>query len=355
MENDGIVIPAVMYWVWAAPLFFGGVFAWRYWRDKCRLSNGLWFSAMFYSLLAALAVTILGTNNGLLIGVSLVAFVGVLVLIGVVFALQAFLLLWNAWIVWRREQHTLANMLTLLLGLGILLLPVVNHLAGRFLPQPVDTFLVAFTNLFILYVGFWFYNYLTMLVVYQFNHPKWRQDYIIVLGAGLLNGDEVSPLLQQRINRGLKFYHRQLAKTGHPAKMIFSGGQGPDETKPEGQAMLEYALSQGLPVADGLAETQSRTTFENLKFSRALMAAEDATAPRAIFVTNNYHTLRAGMIARQVGLKMDGVGSRTAGFFLPNAVLREYIAIFVKNKRWHAVAIVGIFLLSLAIAWPFSH
>jgi len=188
-----------------------------------------------------------------------------------------------------------------------------------------------------------------MLVIYQFNRPRLRQDYIIVLGAGLLNGDEVSPLLAQRIMRGLKFYQKQQRRTGHPAVMIFSGGQGGDETVPEGQAMLNYAISQGLPAKDGWAETKSTTTLENMRFSKALIDQGQVKAPRTIFVTNNYHTFRAGMFAKQAGLTADGIGARTARFFLPDAIIREYIAIFMKHKWWHAAATVALLILSVAV------
>jgi len=211
--------------------------------------------------------------------------------------------------------------------------------------------MTIFPNLVIFYVAFWFYNYLTMLVIYHFNQPRLRQDYIIILGAGLLNGDEVSPLLAQRIMRGLKFYQKQQRRTKHPAVMIFSGGQGSDETVPEGQAMLDYAVAQGLPVEAGWAETKSTTTLENMRFSKKLIDQGSVKAPRTIFVTNNYHTFRAGMFAKQAGLKADGIGARTARFFLPDAIIREYIAIFMKHKWWHTAATVGMLILSLAMIW----
>lgn len=44
-----IDIPVIWYWVWVIPVVLGGIFTWRYQADKCRLSNGLWFSAAFYS------------------------------------------------------------------------------------------------------------------------------------------------------------------------------------------------------------------------------------------------------------------------------------------------------------------
>jgi len=340
-----------VYWFWLVPASFGVIFSWRYWHDKVRLSNGLWFSLFFYSFLTMLAITILGTNNHPLIMVCGAIFIGFILLLGVLFFLQAFLLLWNAWIMWRHESHTLANMLTLILGLAILFLPFVGSAIGNRVPPTVNTFMTIFPNLVIFYVAFWFYNYLTMLVIYQFNHPRLRQDYIIILGAGLLNGDEVSPLLAQRIMRGLKFYQKQQRRTKHPAVMIFSGGQGSDETVPEGQAMLDYAVAQGLPAEAGWAETKSTTTLENMQFSKKLIDQGAVKAPRTIFVTNNYHTFRAGMFAKQAGLKADGIGARTARFFLPDAIIREYIAIFMKHKWWHAAATVGMLILSLAMIW----
>lgn len=342
-------VPMVAYWFWLVPIVFGVIFSWRYRRDKVRLSNGLWFSLFFYSFLTLLAMTILGTNNHPLIIVCGTIFIGFILLLGVLFFLQAFLLLWNAWIMWRHESHTLSNMLTLILGIAILVLPFVASAIGNRVPQPVNTFMTIFPNLVILYIAFWFYNYLTMLVIYQFNHPRLRQDYIIVLGAGLLNGNEVSPLLAQRIMRGLKFYQKQQRRTAHPAIMIFSGGQGGDETIPEGQAMLDYAISQGLPVEAGWAETKSTTTLENMRFSKALIDQGPVEKPRTIFVTNNYHTFRAGMFAKQAGLKADGLGARTARFFLPDAIIREYIAIFMKHKWWHAAATVTLLILSVAV------
>ncbi|MGY5263385.1 ElyC/SanA/YdcF family protein [Lactiplantibacillus plantarum] len=323
--NDAAVwvpVPAMFYWGWLVPLIFGTIFGWRYHRDKVRLGNGIWFSLFFYSFLTMLAITILGSNIHWLIIISGTLFVLLILLIGLIFTLQAFLLLWNAWIMWRHESHTLANMLTLYLGLAILILPFLGNLLSSHVPQPVSYFLTVFPNLVIFYLGFWFYNYLTMLTIYQFNWPRLRQDYIIVLGAGLLDGDRVSPLLGQRIMRGLRFYQKQQRKTHHRAVMIFSGGQGGDETVLEGQAMLEYAIAHG-PVKN----------------------------PRTIFVTNNYHTFRAGMFAKQAGLKADGIGARTARFFLPDAIIREYIAIFVRNKWWHAVAMLGILIVSLLLTW----
>ncbi|WP_125588115.1 YdcF family protein [Companilactobacillus jidongensis] len=351
-QQAWVPIPAVLYWLWLIPIFFGISFGVAYHHEKRRLSNGIWFNLFLYSFLPVTAMTILGTDNHPLIIVSVAIFVIFLLFVGVAFALQALLLLWNAWIVWKRESHSLANMLTLVLGIAILILPFFSGWLSTHLPALAVEYITLTVNFILFYVLFWFYNYLTMLVLYQFNHPKYNQDYIIVLGAGLLNGDQVSPLLGQRIDRGLTFYRKQIKKTGKIAKMIFSGGQGGDEKIPEGTAMLSYALKQGLPKTDGLAEVESTNTYQNMIYSKKIIDEDnDNNDSKAIFVTNGYHTFRAGMVAKQAGLKADGIGAHTAKFFLPNAIIREYIAIFMRNKYWHAAAIVLIVIGSGVLTW----
>lgn len=350
-------IPVEAYWLWLIPLFFGLVFAIRYHHEKRRLSNGIWFSLFLYSFLACAAMTILQTDYRPLVTVSTAIFALFILVVVAGFALQSVLLLWNAIIVWFKMNHTLSNMLTLILGIVLLLLPVFNGFVTPRLPPVYGHLYTLIPNLVWLYIIFWFYNYLTMLVLYQFNHPKLDQDFIIILGAGLLNGAEVSPLLARRIDKGLSFYRKQLYKTGKHATLIFSGGKGGDEQVAEGTAMLDYAVNEGLPADDGIAETESRNTYQNMIFSKKIIdeSSKSQVQPKTIFVTNGYHTFRAGMFAKQAGLKADGIGAHTARFFLPNAILREYIAIFLRNKYWHALAIVGIVVFSVAWVWFEGH
>ena len=63
-----------------------------------------------------------------------------------------------------------------------------------------------------------FYNFLTVSTLYQFNQPKYTQDYIVVLGSGLINGEIVPPLLQARINKAIQFYKAQNRATLNPPK-----------------------------------------------------------------------------------------------------------------------------------------
>ena len=52
-----------------------------------------------------------------------------------------------------------------------------------------------------------------------------------------------------------------------------------------------------------------------------------------LFVTNDYHVFRTSTYARRIGMKGDGLGCRTAAYYIPSAFIREYIALCVK-MRW---------------------
>ena len=88
-------------------------------------------------------------------------------------------------------------------------------------------------------------------------------------------------------------------------------------------------------------EDQSTTTYENMLFSKAIIQADwqkmpsDSKQPSVIFSTNNYHVLRGAMYAHlMINPKAEeGVGAPTALYFLPTALIREYIALLVHDKR----------------------
>ncbi|MFD1672166.1 YdcF family protein [Agrilactobacillus yilanensis] len=360
MNNTIVSNLNLILWVWA--FISLGIFlaSWTY--ERRRLLNGILFNLCVLSCLLPIGLFVIRSadTRPRLVAVVVVLFAIVAGIVLLLFLSFVFLLLWNARIVWQREAHTVANSLTLILALGIIALWIMNLVAvNRFLPDWMNQ-LIAILPLIVFYVLASFYNYLTNLFLYQFNRPRYRQDYVIVLGAGLLNGTEVSPLLAQRIDRGLKFYRKQVQKTGVGPKMVFSGGQGGDEKIAEGAAMAKYAIAQGLAPTDVLAETESKNTLENMQFSKALIqkdAGKPASDCRVIFVSNNYHTFRAGIYARLADLKANGIGSKTSKYFLPNAVIREYIAIFMMKKKQHMIVIgtiVGLDVLSLLFNKIFS-
>ncbi|KRN27896.1 hypothetical protein IV38_GL001735 [Lactobacillus selangorensis] len=351
MTNE-IIHWLTLHWhlFYSAPVIFLAIFLFAYYRERRRLVDGVWFNLFFFSSLFFLAVAILNSHNEPLILVAGIGFILVFFVITFGYVFSFAFLLWNAFIVWRRESHTLGNMLTLLLGAGILALDAATIWLPRKLPTSVNVFFQIAVNGSILYLLLSLYNFLTVLVLYRLYFPWHNKNYIIVLGSGLINGDTVPPLLAARINRGIHFYKRQVKKGKPHPILLFSGGQGGDEKLPESHAMRDYALAEGIPKADTLVEDRSLNTLQNMAYSKAIIEQRSqGQATKQIFVTSDYHTFRASLFAREVGLKANGIGAKTSFYFLPNAIIREYIAIFMLHKKRHAVMIALIILFGLAM------
>jgi uncharacterized SAM-binding protein YcdF (DUF218 family) len=112
--------------------------------------------------------------------------------------------------------------------------------------------------------------------------------------------------------------------------LIVSGGKGSDERLSEAEAMANYLVEGGFPADRILKEDQSRTTEENLLYSASLMRQNRPEGYRCVVVTNDFHSYRAALIARDLGVPAQVVGSPTAAYFLPSATIREFIAVFVR-------------------------
>lgn len=283
--------------------------------------------------------------------ISMVAIgVGILILISVMalgyFGLITFLLV-NAAIVRKRERVSLANRLSLFAGLGLLLLQVLQVVA-QFRGMPfIITMGAALSNGILLYFFLQFACYLASSILYNLNRPKLNKKYVVICGAGLMGGRKVTPLLHSRIMAGLDFANLQKRATGKMPMVIMSGGQGDDEEVSEAFAMKEDAIAAGFPEEFLLMEDQSTTTFENLKFSRTMIEERDGLGMPIAFSTNNYHLLRTGMFSKKVGLNAEGLGAKTAKYYLPNAFLREFAAYLVMTKWWHIVFLSLLFILYL--------
>ena len=317
-------------------------------QNKFRLLNGILanFSVILLGITLMFLVELIDSQ-----GLRVIFYVGVILILiplAILYSLLGVLLLWNAWTVWRHESHTLGNMLTLFLGiLIIVILPIIRSVDSKLLSNQAVGLYVTLVEPVILYLVFWFLAFITSFILTRLYRPKYNQEYIIVLGAGLLNGKEVSPLLASRIQIALDFANKQYAKTGHYPWLIFSGGQGGDEKLPEGVAMADYANHHGAQTNQVLIEDQSKTTYENMLFSKKILQEHGLNLAKGLFATSDYHTFRAAGYARLVGLQIDGLGAKTSRFFIPNAFIREYIALLANHKVFHAICLSIILLISI--------
>lgn len=265
---------------------------------------------------------------------------GSLIVIGTIW-----FLIKNTNVMEMREGETIAGKLSLAMGvnlIGVLLIALflyqfhsvkelhhINVVLGTLLM--ID---LTFTLLFLCYLLYSFF--------YQMVPIKEYMNYIIILGSGIRT-EEVTPLLRSRLDKAIQYY-----KKNNGVKLIVSGGQGADEPITEAAAMKKYLLSQDIPEYDIIEEGRSTTTYENMLFSKRIIEAREAGKDYTVmFTTNNYHVFRAAMYARRAGLKADGVGSPTALYFLPTAMMREFIGILSRQK----ILIAIIFIFWIGLGW----
>lgn len=274
------------------------------------------------------------------------------ILLPILIFLSGIFLIYNGLILLKREGRSKANYLSMLLGIVILVFfaLISFRLGGQNELFYTNHFLnILFVFIFYSYFifGFAFAGFMLYSILYLFIPKKKHYDFIIIHGAGLLDGERVTPLLKRRIDKAVEVYHK--SKNSN-IKIIASGGQGADEKISEAQAIVNYLLEEtDVPREAIVLEDKSTTTYENLLYSKEL-GEKLVAKPQFLFVTNDYHVFRTSNYARRLKMKGDGLGCRTAGYYIPSAFIREYVALCVKMK-WLFVAFYLPFLVGTLISY----
>lgn len=363
----------VSYALLLAPAVVPGVlFIYSFIKEPRQFRNALFlFAALAWSSI----LLVLRLNNFIL-GLILVT----LVLL-TPFLTIGFLLI-NTIVVVKNNGFSLTSMLPFLMA-GFLVLLIASPTIVNYFDPDVRHIIVFVLGLFTL-EGLWFSFTFMALLFYSWVYrllPRRRQyDYIIIHGAGL-DGPRPTPLLAGRIDKALELWNKQ----HQHGKFVVSGGQGADEVVSEAQAMRDYLLEKGVPAAAILMEDKSTTTWENLRYSLAIINADratgvDATSSAAVassgdvtttasdvsgtatsssgfttaVVTSDFHVFRCAEYAHNLGIKADGIGSHTKGWYWPTAFIREFIAI-TKAHIWPYLVIGGLYTLINVLNYAFFY
>lgn len=278
--------------------------------------------------------------------------VAMVIVYGIVPILFLMLIGWlihNTRVMYTKEGKSFTAKLAAILGVNFLIVIPLFFviITGAIRLPTIIAFTLTTISLLDIMYSMIFVAYLFYSFIYQMIPVKKKIDYIIILGAGV-RSEEVTPLLKSRLDKALEYQERQSDRI----KFVVSGGQGPDEPVSEAFAMRKYLLTQGVEESQILFEDQSTTTLENMTFSKRMIEDDwkQSHPPVILFSTNNYHVLRSAFYARKVGLKAEGIGAPIALYFLPNALLREYVALLVKYK-WFSVGIAILVLAFMVITY----
>lgn len=363
------------YTLLLAPAVVPGVlFIYSFIKEPRQFRNALFlFAALTWT-----SVLLVFKLNSYILGLVLV-----IIVVATPFLTIGFLLI-NTIIVVKNNGFSLTSMLPFLMAGFIVLLLCAPSLLNSFDPDSrhIVVFLLGLFTLEGMWFSFTFVSLLFYSWIYRILPRRRKYDYIIIHGAGL-DGTRPTPLLAGRIDKALELWNKQHQQ----GKFVASGGQGADEVVSEAQAMRDYLLEKGVPADAILMEDKSTTTWENLKNSIAVIrtdhtsaasndaasgsssasngtaasgdvTASDSTGACGDFTTavvsSDFHVFRCAEYAHNLGIKADGIGSHTKGWYWPTAFIREFIAI-TKAHLWPYLVIDGIYTLINALNYAFFY
>ena len=120
----------------------------------------------------------------------------------------------------------------------------------------------------------------------------------IVFGAGLSKDGSASPVLRDRVETAANLYF-----AGKVEKLLMSGdNRFVDHNEPG--AMLNYAISLGVPSEDIVLDYAGRRTYDTCYRAKHIFQIDEA-----ILVTQRYHLPRALVTCNGLGLKSTGVAA----------------------------------------------
>lgn len=119
-------------------------------------------------------------------------------------------------------------------------------------------------------------------------------DAAVVLGAAQYDGTP-SPVLQRRLDHAIDLYQDDIVD-----QIVVTGGKQPGDRFTEAAASYSYLRDAGVPDAHILREEQGTNTWEQLAAVARFL--EPRGVERVILVSDDYHALRLGKTAEEVGL-----------------------------------------------------
>ncbi|MCM1969246.1 YdcF family protein [Streptomyces sp. G1] len=312
-------------------------------EDRRRFRNAVYLGLTLIFLSVALLTLVPYLPAGL--DTAVVALVFLVPALGTI--ALGFFLIGNAVTVIRKEGRRPA-LLSFAAGMGIFALIAFVLTLGNRGSQAWDAVVVGVV-LLAGYVSFLFLCFLAYAFLYGRITVHGDVDFVVMLGSGLIGGDRVPPLLASRLRKGREIHDAQIARGGRVPLLLTSGGKGSDEKLAEARAMADWLIAEGVPQEHVRLEDRSRTTEENLLFSRTVMEAADP-GYRCVVVTNNFHAFRAAMMARKAGVNGQVLGSPTAKYFWPSATIREFVAVFWEHRTVNLGICGAIVALTAALA-----
>lgn len=143
----------------------------------------------------------------------------------------------------------------------------------------------------------WWVTTQNSALIYDVNGAP-EQRVAIVFGARVYTPTRLSGMLRDRVDTAIDLYN-----SGQVQKLIMSGDNRVLEYN-EPQAMMNYAIANGVPAEDIQPDYGGRRTYDTCYRAREIFQVESVTLvtqefhlPRALFTCNNLGLDAVGVIA----------------------------------------------------------
>lgn len=144
-------------------------------------------------------------------------------------------------------------------------------------------------------------------------------DAILVLGCEVRPDGSLSPMLKDRLDRGIELY-----KIGVAPKVIVSGDHGQDHYD-ETNAMKQYMIDNGVPSEDIFMDHAGFATYDSMYRAKYIFGVK-----KCLVVTQEYHLYRAMYIGNALGMETYGAAAAKTNYYGQlGRDFREYLA---RNK-----------------------
>lgn len=149
--------------------------------------------------------------------------------------------------------------------------------------------------------------------------PPGEVDCILVLGCGVYADGSPTPMLRDRLTRGVALY-----QAGWGDKLLLSGDNRSVYYN-ELATMYQVSRDLGAPGEAIVLDYAGLSTYDSLYRARDIFGVE-----RLVIVTQDYHLSRALYLARALGLEAWGVAADGQNY--PGQTLRDFREILARDK-----------------------
>lgn len=149
--------------------------------------------------------------------------------------------------------------------------------------------------------------------------PPGEVDCILVLGCGVYADGSPTPMLRDRLTRGVALY-----QAGWGDKLLLSGDNRSVYYN-ELATMYQVSRDLGAPGEAIVLDYAGLSTYDSLYRARDIFGVE-----RLVIVTQDYHLSRALYLARALGLEAWGVAADGQNY--PGQTMRDVREILARDK-----------------------